>query len=147
MTLQPLWALAAFKFSNLFWVGRTPGQVIGSSQSFYLNIGQHKHRKYPCTHQTSIPWMGFEPTIIASERAKAVHALDRAATVPARSILGTDMSPTMLSLPSCWDILLDFGLLWHMFWLLVGHQQVHLFVIWSIVHVHKIYHLGHSESS
>jgi hypothetical protein len=28
-----------------------------------------------------MPWMGFEPTIPASERAKAVHALDRAATV------------------------------------------------------------------
>jgi hypothetical protein len=28
-----------------------------------------------------MPWVGFEPTIPASERAKTVHALDRAATV------------------------------------------------------------------
>jgi hypothetical protein len=28
-----------------------------------------------------MPWVGFEPTIPASERAKAVHALDRSATV------------------------------------------------------------------
>jgi hypothetical protein len=28
-----------------------------------------------------MPWVGFEPTIPALERAKAVHALDRAATV------------------------------------------------------------------
>jgi hypothetical protein len=28
-----------------------------------------------------MPWMGFEPTIPVPERAKAVHALDRAATV------------------------------------------------------------------
>jgi hypothetical protein len=28
-----------------------------------------------------MPWVGFEPTIPAFERAKTVHALDRAATV------------------------------------------------------------------
>jgi hypothetical protein len=28
-----------------------------------------------------MPWMGFEPTIPASERAKTVHVLDRSATV------------------------------------------------------------------
>jgi hypothetical protein len=28
-----------------------------------------------------MPWVGFEPTIPAFERAKAVHALDRAANV------------------------------------------------------------------
>jgi hypothetical protein len=28
-----------------------------------------------------MPWVEFEPTILASERAKAIHALDRAATV------------------------------------------------------------------
>jgi hypothetical protein len=28
-----------------------------------------------------MPWVGFESTIPASERAKTVHALDRAATV------------------------------------------------------------------
>jgi FAD synthase len=31
--------------------------------------------------QTSMPRVGFEPTIPAFERAKAVHALDRVATV------------------------------------------------------------------
>jgi hypothetical protein len=28
-----------------------------------------------------MPWMGFEPTIPESERAKTFHAVDRAATV------------------------------------------------------------------
>jgi hypothetical protein len=28
-----------------------------------------------------MPWVGFEPTIPAFERAKTVHVLDRAATV------------------------------------------------------------------
>jgi hypothetical protein len=31
--------------------------------------------------QTSMPWVGFAPTIPAFERGKTVHALDRAATV------------------------------------------------------------------
>jgi hypothetical protein len=33
-----------------------------------------------CTH-TSMPWLGFEPTIPVFQRAKRVHALDHAATV------------------------------------------------------------------
>jgi hypothetical protein len=60
------------------------GRAISSSQGLYLNIGQQKHRKtrlQPPPHQTVMPWVGFEPTIPASERAKTVHALDRAATV------------------------------------------------------------------
>jgi hypothetical protein len=36
--------------------------------------------------QTYMPWVGFEPTIPAFERAKTVHALDRAATVIGRHI-------------------------------------------------------------
>jgi hypothetical protein len=31
--------------------------------------------------QTSMPWVGFEPTIPTSDRTKIIHALDRAATV------------------------------------------------------------------
>jgi hypothetical protein len=54
--------------------------VIGPSQGLYLNTGQHKHRKTR-THQTSMPEVGFEPTITASERAKRVHDLDRSTTV------------------------------------------------------------------
>jgi hypothetical protein len=50
------------------------GRVISSSQGLYLNTGQY-------THQTSMPWVGFEHTIPVSERAKTVHALDRSATV------------------------------------------------------------------
>jgi hypothetical protein len=48
------------------------GRVISSSQGLYLNTGQH---------QTSMPCVGFERTIPASERAKTVHTLDRSATV------------------------------------------------------------------
>jgi hypothetical protein len=44
------------------------GRVISPSQGRYLT-------------QTSMPRVGFEPTIPAFERAKTVHALDRAVTV------------------------------------------------------------------
>jgi hypothetical protein len=40
--------------------------------------GQHKQNKRT---QTSTPLVGFEPTIPVFERAKTVHALDRAANV------------------------------------------------------------------
>jgi hypothetical protein len=62
------------------------GRVISSSQGRYLNTGQHKHRINTYTYQTSMPWVGFEPTIPASERAKAFHALDRAATVTGETL-------------------------------------------------------------
>jgi hypothetical protein len=54
------------------------GRVISPSQGRYLHTGQHKENKRT---QTSMPRMGLEPTIPAFERAKTVHALDRAATV------------------------------------------------------------------
>jgi hypothetical protein len=57
------------------------GRVISSSQGLYLNTGQHKHRLNTYTYQTSMPCVGFEHTIPASERAKTVHALDRSVTV------------------------------------------------------------------
>jgi hypothetical protein len=50
-----------------------------------------KHRttqtqKNAYTNQTSMPCMGFEPTIPASERPKTVHALDGSATVTGMKI-------------------------------------------------------------
>jgi hypothetical protein len=53
---------------------------ISPSQGLYLHTEQHEHRIN--AHDTeSMPWVGFEPTIPAFERAKIVHVLDRAATV------------------------------------------------------------------
>jgi hypothetical protein len=60
---------------SFFTDGRTPWT------SDHLNTGQHKHRINAYTPQPSIPWMGWEPTIPASERAKTVHTLDRAVIV------------------------------------------------------------------
>jgi hypothetical protein len=57
------------------------GRVVRSSQGLYLNTGQHKHRKNTYAYQTPMPWVGFEPMIPVSERAKAVHSLDCSATV------------------------------------------------------------------
>jgi hypothetical protein len=50
-------------------------RVISSSQGLYLNTEQHKYRINTYTYQTSMPCMGFEPTIPASERAKTIHWL------------------------------------------------------------------------
>jgi hypothetical protein len=47
---------------------------------------QNKHT------QTSMPRVGFESTILASERAKTVHALDRSATV-----IGCDANLSLIS--------------------------------------------------
>jgi hypothetical protein len=57
------------------------GRVISSSQSLYLNIGQHKHRINAYTHQRSMSSVELETTIPASGRKKTVHALARSATV------------------------------------------------------------------
>jgi hypothetical protein len=51
----------------------------------------HKHRKTRAhshihTHTHSMPWVGFEPTVPASERAKTMHALDGSATVTGLSV-------------------------------------------------------------
>jgi hypothetical protein len=62
--------------------------VISPSQGRYINTGRQKHRinANTHTHQTSMPLAGFEPMIPASERAKTVHVLDRAATVTGPNI-------------------------------------------------------------
>jgi hypothetical protein len=57
------------------------GRVISSLQGRYLNTGKHKHGIKTYTYQTSMPYVGFETTIPASERAKTVYALYRAAIV------------------------------------------------------------------
>jgi hypothetical protein len=51
------------------------GRGISSSQGLYLNTGQHKHRINTYTHRTSMPCVGFEPMIPASERAKTARLL------------------------------------------------------------------------
>jgi hypothetical protein len=61
------------------------GWVISSSQGLYLNTNTEK-RTHIHKHQTSMPWVEFEPTIAASERAKTVYALDRPATVTSATL-------------------------------------------------------------
>jgi hypothetical protein len=52
------------------------GRVISPSQGRYLHRTTQTQNK---SRQTSMPLVGFEPTIPVFERAKAFHALDRAA--------------------------------------------------------------------
>jgi hypothetical protein len=52
------------------------GRVIKASTCTQTQKNTHTHK-----HQTFMPWVGFEPTIPASERAKTVYVLDRSAIV------------------------------------------------------------------
>jgi hypothetical protein len=82
LALQPLWALAsAFQFRDHFTDGRTPWTT---DQLVARALPKHRINTY--THQTSMPCVGFELTIPASERAKTGHALDRSATVTGRRV-------------------------------------------------------------
>jgi hypothetical protein len=67
VALQPFvgpWPLFHFLDPILLERGISP------SQGIYLYIEQHKHRINSHNTQTSMPWVGFGPTIPAFERAK-----------------------------------------------------------------------------
>jgi hypothetical protein len=81
MALQPFVGPWHFlQFHNLFYRdGRTPWT---SNQPVAMPLPKLRTTQTQNKRtQTSIPWVGFEPTISAYERAKTVHALDRAAAV------------------------------------------------------------------
>jgi hypothetical protein len=69
----PVKRFVSLQFLNLRHSVGLLGRGISPSQGRYLTRTQNKHR------QTSMSRMGFEPTIPVFERAKSVHALDRAA--------------------------------------------------------------------
>jgi hypothetical protein len=74
------WALVPFSVSWSFYtICRTPWT---GDQPVARPLPAHRtpQTQNKCTH-TSMPWVGFESTIPVFERAKTVHALDRAATV------------------------------------------------------------------
>jgi hypothetical protein len=76
MALEPFvgpWPL--FQFLNPYTVGRTPWT---GDQPVARPLPTQTQNKRT---QTSMPWVGFEPTIPAFKRAKTVHALDCAATL------------------------------------------------------------------
>jgi hypothetical protein len=62
----------SLQFLNLRHSVGLLGRVISPSQGLYLTQTQNKHR------QISMPRVGYEPRIPVFERAKTVHALDRA---------------------------------------------------------------------
>jgi hypothetical protein len=84
------------------------GRVISSSQGLYLYTNTEK-RTHIHKHWTSMPWVGFEPTVSASERAKTVHVLDRSATVTGMNFAycfknGSSCTFFVKRLSSCWRI-------------------------------------------
>jgi hypothetical protein len=97
MALQPLWTLDAFSVSYLYTVSRTlwTGDQPVARPLPTHGTTQTKNKRTP----TSMPRVRIEPTIPVFERAKMVHALDRAATAIGKSlsylrILEHSMEPT-----------------------------------------------------
>jgi hypothetical protein len=83
--LLPFWsmghpcnALFHFSFLKLRQSVGLLGRGIGQSQGLYLHKTTQTQKKHT---QTSMPSAAFAPTIPVFERAKTVHASDRAATV------------------------------------------------------------------
>jgi hypothetical protein len=71
--------LGLFQFLNLYTVGRTPWT---GHQPVTRSLPTHRTTQTQNKRiQTSMPLLGFEPTIPGFERATTVHALDRAAKV------------------------------------------------------------------
>jgi hypothetical protein len=70
MALQPLWTLATFSVS--YSIHSLDGGSAHCKAAIYT---QNKRR------QTSMPQVGFEPTIPVFKRVKTVHALDHTAAV------------------------------------------------------------------
>jgi hypothetical protein len=78
-----------FSFLILYTVGRTPwtaDQPIARP----LPTQRTTKKQNKCT-QTSTPRVGFEPTILVFQRAKAVHAVDRASTVIGEALSYSDL--------------------------------------------------------
>jgi hypothetical protein len=73
--MAPVKRFVSLQFLNLRHSVGLLGRVISPSQGRYVTQTQNKHK------QTSMPRVGFEPTIPAFKRAQTFHALDRAATV------------------------------------------------------------------
>jgi hypothetical protein len=80
VALQPfVGPLPLFQFLDFYAVGRTPwtrDQPVVRPLPIRRTAQTQNKRT-----QTSMPQVGLEPTMPAFDRAKAVHALDRAATV------------------------------------------------------------------
>jgi hypothetical protein len=73
------WTLVAFSILILYTVGRTPwtgNQQIGRPLATHRTTQTQNKRT-----QTSMPWVGLEPTIPAFGRTKTVHVLDCVATL------------------------------------------------------------------
>jgi hypothetical protein len=73
----------SLQFPNPMTVGKTPltgDQPVARPLPTHRTTQTQNKRR-----QTSMPWVGLEPTIPVFERAKTVHDLDRTATVTGRN--------------------------------------------------------------
>jgi hypothetical protein len=88
------WSL--FQFLNLYTVGTTPWT---GDQPVAMPLPTHRTTETQNKRsQTSVPLVGFEPTIPVFERAKTVHDLDRAATLIGSCVNYTAKNKLLLGL-------------------------------------------------
>jgi hypothetical protein len=81
MALQPVvWPCTLLQFRNVFYTVRSTPWTSDQPVSRLLPAHRTTQTQNKRT-QTTMSWVGLEPTIPAFERAKTVHALDPAATV------------------------------------------------------------------
>jgi hypothetical protein len=72
------WNAVSLQFLNHKTVGRTPWT---EAQPVARPLPTHRTQTQNIRRQTSMPWVGFEPTITVFERAKAFHSFNRAAAL------------------------------------------------------------------
>jgi hypothetical protein len=111
-----------FQFLNLYTIGMIPRTwdmpVARPLPPHRTTQTQNKH-----THtQTSMPWVGFEPTIPVFERAKTVHASECAATVIGR----TGFSCAIFWIIKC-NFCIEFWVQWFPIWCWFNVEPVYLF--------------------
>jgi hypothetical protein len=107
-----------FSFLIFYTVGRTPStgdQPVARPLPTHRTIQTQNKRT-----QTSMPQMGFEPTIPAFERAKMVLALDRATTVIDPT---TDYLLQILIMPCTCFKLTDIDGIWYDRYASGGHSR------------------------
>jgi hypothetical protein len=99
MALQPCAPWPLFQFLNLNTVSST--QWMGDNP-FARPLPTHRTTQTQIKRtQTSMPWVGFEHTFPAIERAKTVHALSRAATVFSQTLHTVRVKGTSISHNGC----------------------------------------------
>jgi hypothetical protein len=109
-----------FSFSIFYTAGRTPGK---GDQPVARPLPAHRtaQTQNKCI-QTSMPWVGFEPTTPLFERSKTVHALDSATAVIGSWIYTEQNTPKWNPPDQCRAQCQTSWISWFIWWLKHEHD-------------------------